>query len=99
LKAGAFKLVYNGIGGTGTGGSGGLRERILGQFSGGDGTGSLAMRKSSLNDLTKWRYSWVSFADAINHDADSKEPYSKERAEAIEVTWRLEYGWPILCRR
>jgi len=93
LKEGVFRVVYNGIGGVGARATGGLRARILGEFSGGAGTGSLAIKHSSLNDMRKWRYSWVSFEDIV------LEPYSKKRAEEIEVAWRLNYGWPLLCKR
>jgi len=42
----SFRVVYNGIGGVGKKGHGGLRERILQEFRGGAGTGSLAINAS-----------------------------------------------------
>jgi len=38
-----FRVVYNGIGGVGEKGYGGLRERILEEFRGGEGTGLLPL--------------------------------------------------------
>lgn len=92
---GAFRVVYNGIGGLGPGGYGGLRERILGEFRGGDGTGSLAIKDSSLNNLDKWRYSYVLWAEI-------EFPHSHEYtsfSESLERLWRIHYGWPILCTK
>lgn len=92
---GAFRVVYNGIGGLGPKGHGGLRERILGEFRGGHGTGSLAIKDSSLSDLDKWRYSYVLWAEI-------EFPHSYEYAsfsETIERLWRIHYGWPILCTK
>lgn len=90
-----FRLVYNGIGGLGPKGHGGLRERILGEFRGGEGTGSLAINDSSINDLTKWKISHVLWSE-INFD--QAREYSKF-AEIIERLWRIHYGWPVLCTR
>ena len=87
-----FNLVYNGIGGS----SSGLRERIQGEFNGGEGTGSLGILKSSLNNLDNWRISYVILKnDKITPDLDLE---FKEYAAILERAWRLEYGWPILCR-
>lgn len=93
-----FRIVYNGIGGVGKKGSGGLKERILQEFSGGNGTGALAIKKSSLSDLSKWKYSYVILRgnDAASFDIDL--PYSVW-AERLENAWRLEFGWPILCKQ
>lgn len=87
-----FNLVYNGIGG----GSSGLRERIQREFNGGSGTGSLGILKTSLNDLDKWRISYVILQnDKIRPDLNLNYD---EYATVLERTWRLEYGWPLLCR-
>ncbi len=93
-----FTLVYNGIGGVGPKGTGGLRERILQEFSGGEGTGSLAISKSSLSDLSKWRYSYVTLSHPNVSSADFDWLY-EQWAEKLEMAWRLEYGWPILCAK
>lgn len=88
-----FRLVYNGIGGLGPKGYGGLRERILGEFRGGKGTGSLAIADSSLNDLEKWRYSYVLWSEI-----QFPSPHTYARfAKTIERLWRIHYGWPYLC--
>lgn len=90
-----FRIVYNGIGGVGNKGTGGLRERILQEFSGGCGTGSLAIKKTSLSDLTRWKYSYVIIQGST---IDINLPYSLW-AEKLENVWRLEFGWPILCKQ
>lgn len=92
-RVGDFRVVYNGKGGTGPKGHGGLRERILEEFRGGDGTGALAIVKSSLKNLDKWRFSYV-----LWHELRLREPY-EDCSEAIERGWRLHYGWPILCSK
>jgi hypothetical protein len=90
-----FCLVYNGIGGTGKKGHGGLRERILEEFRGGEGTGSLAIKDSSLNDLQKWRVSYVLWSEI---DFSSSHDYATF-SETLERLWRIHYGWPILCTK
>ncbi len=95
---GRFKLVYNGVGGIGVKGHGGLRERIHQEFNGGSGTGSLAILYTSLSDLTKWRYSYVSLGHSDCESQDFTEPYDAH-GESLEVAWRLHYGWPLLCKR
>ncbi|WP_458723595.1 hypothetical protein [Pseudomonas brenneri] len=94
-RVGDFRVVYNGIGGIGLKGHGGLRERILQEFRGGNGTGSLAICDTSLSDLTKWRYSYVLWSE-IEHK-ESIQYLSL--AERLETMWRLHFGWPILCAR
>lgn len=94
-RVGDFRVVYNGIGGVGIRGHGGLRERIFQEFRGGKGTGSLAICDTSLNDLTKWRYSYVLWSE-IEHK-ESIQYLSL--AERLETMWRLHFGWPILCAR
>lgn len=94
-RVNGFRVVYNGIGGVGPKGHGGLRERILQEFRGGAGTGSLAICDTSLNDLTRWRYSYVLWSE-IGH-TESIE-YSS-LSEGVETMWRLHFGWPILCAR
>lgn len=92
-NVGDFRVVYNGIGGLGPKGHGGLRERILGEFRGGEGTGSLAITGSSLGELQNWKYSYVLWSEIEfleSHDYSSF-------AESIERLWRIHYGWPLLC--
>lgn len=90
-----FRVVYNGIGGCGLKGSGGLRERILAEFRGGVGTGSLAINDSSLNNLVRWRFSYVLWSEIQFPQAHTYIDY----AETIERLWRIHYGWPILCTK
>ena len=94
-RVGDFRVVYNGIGGVGPKGTGGLRERIFQEFRGGEGTGSLAICDTSLNDLTKWRFSYVLWSE-IEHK-ETIQYFSL--AERLETMWRLHFGWPILCAR
>jgi len=90
-----FRVVYNGIGGLGPRGHGGLRERILQEFRGGEGTGSLAIFDSSLNDPARWRYSYVLWTE-ISHTESVLYP---AQGEGMETMWRLHFGWPILCTK
>jgi hypothetical protein len=90
-----FRVVYNGIGGVGLKGHGGLRERILQEFRGGEGTGSLAICDTSLSDLTRWRYSYVLWDEIEHKEAIQYLSF----AEGLETMWRLHFGWPILCAR
>lgn len=88
---GTYRVVYNGIGG----GTKGLRERILEEFRGGVGTGSLAINDSGLKDLNRWRVSYVLWSEIpCLHNI----PYSNF-AQAIEILWRLYYGWSVLCKK
>lgn len=90
-----FRIVYSGIGGVGKKGHGGLRERILSEFGGGEGTGSLAIKGSSLNNFDKWRYSYVLWSEI-----EFKIPHAyPDFAECIELQWRIHYGWPICCSK
>lgn len=90
-----FRLIYNGMGGVGRAGHGGLRERILGEFRGGQGTGSLAICGSSLSDLTRWRVSYV-----LWEEITLPVPWTfREFGEGLERLWRLHYGWPVICTR
>jgi len=90
-----FRLVYNGIGGPGSRGYGGLRERILEEFRGGEGTGSLAIKDSSLNDLSNWRVSYVLWSEIPFPSTHAYREFSK----TFEHLWRIHYGWPILCAK
>ena len=83
-----FKLVYNGKAKC-------LRERIQSHVNGGEGTGSLAIKGSSLNCLSRWRYSYILWSDVRKIFPSIK--YS-ECATDIELLWRLHFGWPILCQ-
>lgn len=91
-----FTLIYNGVGGVGKKGKGGLRERVLQEFNGGKGTGSLAILKTSLNDLSKWRISYVIMCNS--KQAPEVDACYIEHATDFERIWRLEHGWPLLCR-
>jgi hypothetical protein len=91
----SFRVVYNGIGGVGPKGHGGLRERILQEFRGGEGTGSLAICDTSLSDLTRWRYSYVLWSEIEHAETIKYLPLG----EQLETMWRLHFGWPILCSR
>lgn len=94
-SADGFRLVYNGIGGLGPKGHGGLRERILGEFRGGNGTGSLAIRGSSLSELQYWRYSYILWSEINFPGPHTYSGFS----ESIERLWRIHYGWPLLCHK
>jgi hypothetical protein len=89
-----FSLVYNGIAGVRTG----LRERIHQHFNGGQGTGSLAILRTCLNDLHRWRISYATIETSNQQEPDVRGTYD-EVAEHVERIWRLEYGWPVLCTR
>ena len=95
-----FRLVYNGIGGF-KGGSYDLRTRILQEISSTDErTGSLCIRQSTVNDLSKWRFSYITLHCAKQKSASdfgSEWPY-EEHANELERCWRLVHGWPLLCR-
>lgn len=106
IKEDVYWLVYNGIGGVGPQKSGGLRDRIRQQFNGGEGTGSLTIRKTSLNDLSKWRYSYVilpSIYDKKELDYDLDMAFQEceytKNSERLETGWRLQFGWPLLCKK
>lgn len=90
-----YRVVYNGIGGVGPKGHGGLRERILEEFRGGQGTGSLAINGTSVNNLEKWRFSYVLWPEI---EFDENLGYDRY-CEHLERAWRLHYGWPVLCKK
>lgn len=92
-KRDGFILVYNGIADMGTE----LKKRIHKHFNGGKGDGCLSIRQSSVNDLTRWRVSYVTLQDN-DEDADISCKYD-DHAENIERMWRLQYGWPLLCKK
>lgn len=87
-----FRLVYNGIAGK----SLGIRARIHQHFNGGKGTGCLAIRKSSLKELEKWRVSYL-VLEHENSTPDINASYNTH-AKNLERIWRLKYGWPLLCK-
>jgi len=95
VKINNFRLVYSGIGGVGQKGHGGLRERILEEYRGGSGTGSLAIKGSSLSDLSRWKVSYVLWSELTFAKEYEYMPFST----AIEGLWRLQYGWPLLCSK
>lgn len=90
-----FWVVYNGIGGGKRKKDGkkkgnyDLGARILQEFRDNQKTGSLKIMGTDLNDLTKWRYSFVEI-DYIEYENHIKD---------LETGWRLEYGWPILSKQ
>lgn len=88
-----FRLVYNGIAGE----SLGIRKRLGQHINGGEGTGALHIRKSSLSDLTRWRYSYATIDAKGPIKADV--PMSFADAKSVERIWRLEHGWPLFCTR
>lgn len=85
-----FRLVYNG-----RAGSTGIRSRLGQHFNGGKKTGALHICRSSLADLSRWRYSYVSIDSTAGYQADV--PSSYEHAKSIERIWRLQHGWPLFC--
>lgn len=89
-----FMLVYNGIGGN----SCGLRGRIHQHFNGGNGTGCLSILKSSLKDLNRWRVSYVTLQVRNGEQPDVQANYA-DHAKNLERIWRLQYGWPLLCKK
>lgn len=93
IEIGGFQLVYNGITGTGLG----LRGRVHQHFNGGNGTGCLSITKSLVNNLDRWRVSYVTLDPKSNTSHNIKFDYSLY-AKDLERMWRLTYGWPLLCR-
>lgn len=87
-----FRLVYNGIAGAGTG----IRERLHQHFNGGEGTGSLAILRTGLSDLSRWRVSYATLQETEILPHENRANFD-EVARHVERMWRLEYGWPILC--
>ncbi|MFA4834441.1 MAG: hypothetical protein WC749_00015 [Dehalococcoidia bacterium] len=91
IQEDGFRLVYNGIARA----SVGIRERLGQHFNGGDGTGSLHIKHTTLHELSRWRVSFVSTSGngAIAADVESDFAHAKH----LERIWRLEHGWPLLC--
>lgn len=94
-----FRLVYNGIGGF-NGSDYGLRKRIGQQFTTKDPrTGALCIRESTVSDLSRWRISYVTLHCQHSGAADFGPEWTfSEHALDIERCWRLQCGWPLLCR-
>ncbi|MEO2266419.1 hypothetical protein V1358_03615 [Pseudoalteromonas sp. YIC-656] len=98
-----FRLVYNGVGGF-SGSSYDLRSRILQEISSNDPrTGSLCIRQTPLNDLDKWRFSYVilptsNFESEVDPDVGEQWDFQTE-ALNLEMYWRLHLGWPLLSRK
>ncbi|WP_261844796.1 hypothetical protein [Aliamphritea ceti] len=88
-----FRLVYNGIAGK----SLGIRGRIHQHFNGGKGTGCLSICKSSLNNLDNWRVSYLVLEHDDRNLIDIDASYELH-AKNLERIWRLENGWPLLCK-
>lgn len=82
LDVADFWIVYNGIGGGKEDAEYDLGTRILQEFRDNQKTGSLKIMGTSLNDLTKWRFSYVEL-DYLEYEENRKE---------LETGWRLEYG-------
>jgi hypothetical protein len=100
LEQEGFRLVYNGIGGF-NGGSYDLRTRILQEISSTDErTGSLCIRQSTVDDLSKWRFSYVTlYSEKQKSKSDFGAEWSfEDHAIDLERCWRLVHGWPLLCR-
>jgi hypothetical protein len=76
----------------------GLKERIKEEFRGGQGTGSLAIKHTVVSDFSKWRYSYVIVKNRSNPDQVDLNLDYHELGRCLERAWRLDYGWPILCR-
>lgn len=93
IQQDGFSLVYNGVAGNKCG----LRERIHQHFNGGKGTGCLSIKNSSLDDLTRWRVSYVTLEVGNQGVPDVPASYAAY-AKELERIWRLQYGWPQLCR-
>ncbi|ADC49269.1 hypothetical protein BpOF4_06035 [Alkalihalophilus pseudofirmus OF4] len=86
-----FWIVYNGIGGCPkeSKGSYDLGSRVIQEFSNHQKTGSLKILGTNLNDLSKWRYTYVEL-DWEDYHANKQD---------YETGWRLEYRWPILSKQ
>lgn len=93
-----FRVVYNGKGGGTTNGYG-LRERILQEIRGQEGTGSLSILNSSVNDHSRWRITYLDFEDEAFLNQLGEDISYQNEGGTFEMLWRLHYGWPILCRR
>lgn len=87
-QIGEFRLVYNGVAKP-------IRSRLQQHFNGGEGTGCLAIKHTSLNDLSRWR---ISYAAAGLQGAHIPLSYGSQ-AKTFERLWRLEFGWPLLCQQ
>lgn len=87
-QIGEFRLVYNGVANP-------IRSRLRQHFNGGKGTGCLAIKHTSLKDLSRWR---ISYAAVGSQGAHIPLSYELD-AKTFERLWRLEFGWPLLCRQ
>lgn len=92
IETDGFQLVYNGIGG----GKCGLRERIHQHFNGGEGTGALAILRSSVSELDRWRVSYVTYQ--LRDGSPPDLMCQQQNHRHLERMWRLQHGWPLLCR-
>lgn len=92
IAVSGFRVVYNGV----AGGKCGLRERIHQHFNGGEGTGALSICRSSLAELAHWRVSYVLYSPG---ESDQPEvACDPDYHRDLERLWRLQHGWPLLCR-
>jgi len=101
-----FKVVYNGIGGTGKSKSWSLRSRLNQEIiANGETVGTLNIKQRYSNNLDNWAISFFDFNNPKNSDISkifqSKLTDSIKKPlfiKDLETIWRLEYGTPILCR-
>lgn len=93
-----FRIVYNGIGTVSASYS--MEARIKQQFNADPRTGSLFIRDSTVGDLDRWRYSFVTLPLTDRHPPADLEPeWAYElHGRQLERCWRIENGWPMLCR-
>jgi hypothetical protein len=93
-----FRIVYNGGGIVSA--AYGMEARIKQQFNAHPRTGSLFTRDSTVGDLDRWRYSFVTLPLTDRHPPADLEPeWSYEQhGRQLERYWRIEHGWPMLCR-
>lgn len=94
IESDGFRLVYNGIARR----SMGLRERVHQHFNGGEGTGSLAILRTNLSNLDRWRVTCVTIETREPHESDIPAVF-EDVAHDVERIWRLQNGWPLLCTR
>ena len=87
IQQNGFSLVYNGVAGNKCG----LRERIYQHFNGEQGTGCLSIKNSSLDDLARWRVTYVTLQVGNQGVPDVPARYATH-AKSLERIWRLQYA-------
>ena len=109
IKNGNFRVIYNGIGGyNGTekknNNSYNLRSRINQEFNSADfRTGTLNIINRNNYDANNWGVSFVNFDEIQNilvqlPKYDNTVSHYEEYANILELSWRIEFGHPILNR-